>query len=553
MERGKQVASSTTERWKMKEKRDKVVKNIADEFIKNVSPNLKFNLPWLIQRAEKFEERMHASAKTEDEYLSSVEEKLKSIRARGARFRKDAEAKNLLISPSVSAGTNANIDWQKNVYNRLQILKRNYNFILRSYYKYVCKNLQTDRSTERLNNLRLHKSEMENIFSLFELSKSQITIDMKDRPNEIHVYIQRIVNVFKQRSPDVLSIRQFIAMPINSSPCSINQPSISKGPDDAVQQQTNIALDGFDESINSPKISATEAFGAGTDSNTQRISPLIKESNNQNQVSEMPTLDSEEQSPAIERLIKVLTSISPEELRAAVDDFEEVVHLFDQVVDELGLPTFPEGYKMPRSFVATAFNTSSICGSMLDGFNQFTETAESNLDSFTMKGKSPKTVENQNLLAEIKEINNRLFDCEVVIVEKENVETAVGLAAEQSEGLLVKIMYNAVTINRNLVSKLTSDKKTLIKPLRLLIPASYPSSSLVILDELPLKVSDDLRALFERAKAKLKLNLQSINVPWLIKDIARAWEHCAREAILEYADANGGGTFTSTYGGWEAC
>jgi hypothetical protein len=50
------------------------------------------------------------------------------------------------------------------------------------------------------------------------------------------------------------------------------------------------------------------------------------------------------------------------------------------------------GYKMPRSFVATAFNTSSICGSMLDGFNQFTETAESNLDSFTMKGKSPKTV-----------------------------------------------------------------------------------------------------------------------------------------------------------------
>jgi hypothetical protein len=37
----------------------------ADEFIKNVSPNLKFNLPWLIQRAEKFEERMNASAKTE--------------------------------------------------------------------------------------------------------------------------------------------------------------------------------------------------------------------------------------------------------------------------------------------------------------------------------------------------------------------------------------------------------------------------------------------------------------------------------------------------------
>ncbi|WJX94449.1 hypothetical protein P8452_75865 [Trifolium repens] len=292
------------------------------------------------------------------------------------------------------------------------------------------------------------------------------------------------------------------------------------------------------------------AFGAEIKSNTQRISPLIKDSNNQNQVSRKPTLDSEEQSPAMQRLIKVLTSISPEELRAAVDDIEEVVHLLDQAVDELGLPTFPEGYKMPRSYVATAFDTSSICGSMLDGFNQFTETAESKLDSLTTKGKPPKTVENQNLLAEIEDINNQLFDCEVVIAEKENV---VGLAAEQTEGLLVEIIYNAVTINQNLLSKFTSDKKSLIKPLRLLIPASYPSSSLVILDELPLKVSDDLRVLFERAKAKLKFNLQSINVPWLIKDIARAWEHCAREAILEYADANGGGTFTSTHGGWEAC
>jgi hypothetical protein len=79
------------------------------------------------------------------------------------------------------------------------------------------------------------------------------------------------------------------------------------GPDEAVQQQTNIALGGFDESINSPKISATEAFGAETKSNTQRISPLIKDSNNQNQVSqEKPTLDSEEQSPAMQRLIKVV-------------------------------------------------------------------------------------------------------------------------------------------------------------------------------------------------------------------------------------------------------
>ncbi|KAK2407556.1 mediator of RNA polymerase II transcription subunit 15a [Trifolium repens] len=450
MERGKQVANSTTERWKMKENRNRIVKSVVDELITHVCPNLNVSLPELVQIVKLFEEKVNASAKTEYEYISLIAMRLKSIRA---RYGMDAEAKNLITSPSASA-------------------------------------------------------------------------------------------TFQDHQ---------VAMPIDSSPSSINQPSISKGSDNAVEQQTNIALEGFGESINSPEISATEAFGAGSKSNTQRISPLIKESNNQNQVSRKPTLDSEEPSPAMQRLIKVLTSISPEALRAAVGEIKEVVHSNDEVVDELGLTTFPEGYKKPRSFVATAFDTSSICGSMLDGFNQFTETAESNLDSFTMKGKPPKTVENQNLLGEIKEINNRLFDCEVVIAEKENVESAVGLAAEQSEGLLVKIMYNAVTINQNLVSKFTSDKKSLMKPLRLLIPASYPSSSLVILDELPLKVSDDLRALFERAKAKLKLNLQSINVPWLIKDVARAWEHCARESILEYAVANGGGTFTSMHRGWEVC
>ncbi|MCI06845.1 mediator of RNA polymerase II transcription subunit, partial [Trifolium medium] len=134
-----------------------------------------------------------------------------------------------------------------------------------------------------------------------------------------------------------------VAMPIGSSPCSINQPSKSKGPGNAVQHQTNIALEGFGESINSPKISASGAFSTGTKSNTNRISPLIKESSYQNQVSRKPTLNSEERSPAMQRLIKVLTSISPEALRAAVGEIEEVVHLNEELVDELGLPTFPEG------------------------------------------------------------------------------------------------------------------------------------------------------------------------------------------------------------------
>lgn len=47
----------------------------------------------------------------------------------------------------------------------------------------------------------------------------------------------------------------------------------------------------------------------------------------------------------------------------------------------------------------------------------------------------------------------------MVIAEKENVESALGVATEHSEGSIVKIMYNAVTIDQNLVSHFTYDKK----------------------------------------------------------------------------------------------
>jgi hypothetical protein len=75
------------------------------------------------------------------------------------------------------------------------------------------------------------------------------------------------------------------------------------------------------------------------------------------------------------------------------------------------------------------------------------------------------------------------------------VNSALGAATKKSEGLAVNILFNAVT-NQDLVSLFTSDKKSLIKPLRLLIPACYPSSSLVILDKVPLKVRSETMIVF---------------------------------------------------------
>ncbi|CAK8561175.1 unnamed protein product [Lathyrus sativus] len=516
MDSGNQVTNIATKSWRTKESRRRVLRAITGELTKQGSPNVKLRLPEVIR----FEANVNASAKTQDEYISLVKEQLKRIRSMSW---KTVEVKKEITIPSASE-IDANGDWQEHVYER-----------------------PNRKQSPDVKPKQLFFGPSNSIFS---------------QPN------------------NMVSQDHRVNLPIGSSQHDIiNQSSIVKGQSNAVKQQTNIAFQEFGVNNNTPRISATEAFGTRTNTkrilplinesnavkqhtnialqelgvnnnaprilateafgartNTDRILPLIKESNDQNQGFH----NTEVQSHAMQKLIRALTSISPEALSAAVGEIEEVVHLNDEkpeMVDEQGLPIFltPGGWKIPRSFVSTTCDTSS----MRESFNQFTYTAESN--------------ENQNLLAEIKDINNRLFDCEVVIAEKESAKSAVGIATDQSEGLLVKILYNAVTINQNLVSHFIADKKSLIEPLRLLIPSSYPSRSLVILDELPLEVSDDLNALSVRAKEKLRFNLGKMNEPLLIKDIARVWERCAREAILDYVHANGGGTFTSIQGGWEAC
>lgn len=68
--------------------------------------------------------------------------------------------------------------------------------------------------------------------------------------------------------------------------------------------------------------------------------------------------------------------------------------------------------------------------------------------------------------------------------------------------------------------------------------------------------SGEVRDVSGRARAKLRMCVQRLNEPWSLKDMAKSWDRCAREAILDYAHSLGGGTFSSsTFGGagWENC
>ncbi|RDY02725.1 Mediator of RNA polymerase II transcription subunit 15a, partial [Mucuna pruriens] len=297
--------------------------------------------------------------------------------------------------------------------------------------------------------------------------------------------------------------KQQVAKQNNNSQQDVNQLSIIKGPGNAVQQQTQGAQ------------KPTEAFNASVNTRGISASPLIENCNNHEEISHKPTLTSDDPSAAMQHFLK-LNSISPEALRASIDEIRQLIYLNDVI----------------------AIDTSRICASSCDSVSQLTDAEKPDLTSVTSKINHPRIVE----------INNLLIDSEVVIGEKDSIQSA---AAELGEGLVIKLLFNAVTVNQNLICHLSADRKSIIKPLWLLVPTSYPFSPPVFLDKMLSDVSDGPKDLSTTAKSKLRSYLQFIKQPWSIGDIAISWERSAREVILEYAQGIGGGTFSSQYGGWE--
>lgn len=66
--------------------------------------------------------------------------------------------------------------------------------------------------------------------------------------------------------------------------------------------------------------------------------------------------------------------------------------------------------------------------------------------------------ENNTILEEIKVINSLLIGTKVVISEENTIPRAVEGVAEHGEGLIVKLLFNSLTVNLNLASQY-ADKK----------------------------------------------------------------------------------------------
>ncbi|KAJ1377476.1 hypothetical protein SESBI_48843 [Sesbania bispinosa] len=315
--------------------------------------------------------------------------------------------------------------------------------------------------------LRKNKKYFEYIFAMFRMSKSQITTDIKDTVDKAEMFIQSVL------------------YPRNVSPhlqVLTNQ----------IPQQNKMCLQ-------------------------------------EQQVANSP---------------QSLNSMSPEALTTSVGEIRELVHLYD--VSQLiggppkieeqknmlqliyGPPKMEEQQSQPSLTLEGRVTPpkSEIGRKMSRNITAMSfDAGEPNLKSFTSKVQHPRVEENTAVLEEIKEINNVLIDTEVVIGEKDSIGSIAGGYAKYSEGLVVKFMFNALTINQDLISHYGTDKKSIINPLWLLVPTSYPFSSPVILDDKPWEAgSEELKDLTLKAKAKLKFSFRSMNQPWSLKDIALSWD-----------------------------
>ncbi|KAL7120166.1 hypothetical protein ACP275_02G106900 [Erythranthe tilingii] len=282
----------------------------------------------------------------------------------------------------------------------------------------------------------------------------------------------------------------------------------------------------------------------------------------------------------LERLIKVVKSMSRNALSASVSDIGSVVSMVDRIAgsapgngsraavgEDLVAMTkcrlqarnfftqdAPSGTKKMRRYTsAMPPDVVSSTGSVNDSLRHLNGNESDGESTGASSIKRPRVQANHALEEELREINQRLIDTIVYISEDDVDPTAVAAAAEGGEGTIVKCSFSAVALSPNLKSQYASAQMSPIQPLRLFIPNNYPNCSPVLLDKFPVEVSKEYEDISIKAKSRFSISLRTLAQPMSLGEIARTWDNCARTVISEYAQQSGGGTFSSKYGTWENC
>ncbi|XP_033141032.1 probable mediator of RNA polymerase II transcription subunit 15c isoform X2 [Brassica rapa] len=230
-------------------------------------------------------------------------------------------------------------------------------------------------------------------------------------------------------------------------------------------------------------------------------------------------------------------------------DLEKPIYVESLVSHDYQLQTAPQEQPIDRLIEAVHSVTTTPPLDIISqtGSYKRLSSLESEADSTASSGSKAQKIEPAcTLLQEIKDINGSLVETVVNICNEEVYPSEV------TPGTIVTCSYSPVALSDTFEAHYKSGHISQIQPLRLLVPVNYPSSPILLLEKLSYDSSlhkyDDLSA---RTRSRFGLSMKEFSEPMSLKEIAQAWDVCARETMAEYAEQHGGCTFSSNYGHWD--
>jgi PAX-interacting protein 1 len=280
--------------------------------------------------------------------------------------------------------------------------------------------------------------------------------------------------------------------------------------------------------------------------------------------------------PPLERLIKKVDTIPPANLAAAVNEMNAMINCSDRlsasgpgtgsraVVGE-DLAALTQARLQARAFQAQAsqdnsggnakrrrrnvdsmaLSTISRDGIHLNSLHRPFDPMHPLRSNVVSLIKSPYIKVAASLEDEITEVNSRLIDTVVEV----NAEYTQELAAGGSEGVVVACSYKGNAVSPNVSFVQTKEYSTVqMGPLFLMVPPTYPQNSPTILADQTANHANSRIAgkTWEHFKRESRL-LRPVS----LGTMAKCWDECARNALNEAAQYQGGGNFNTSIGNWE--
>ncbi|XP_066345098.1 uncharacterized protein [Miscanthus floridulus] len=230
----------------------------------------------------------------------------------------------------------------------------------------------------------------------------------------------------------------------------------------------------------------------------------------------------------IDRLIAAVLASSPAAIRSSFNLMKSAVIDMDSVPLPIG------SNKTKRVYAVTSTSGSPTLCSTDDSTTTFESNASDAASSGYHNGKrqKPQNVKDA-LLDEIEAVNSRLIDTFISITSKDGADGTTSCSGMT----LIKLSYTAVSLAPDLKSKfgVSGNFQPLVMPRTLSIPADYPRSSPVIVDdEGDARIRNKFSSISVAVDRAFRLALHNLQEPRSLKEIANVWDSCVRRAVTEY-------------------